>query len=87
MANRPWTHVENDRRIEAFNAWVRTQAVKKGFRLMSPGHQGFVHTLLRLAFNAGSNWQRRHGDFPAPEQGRSMTSKSAGESSKWGARA
>lgn len=64
MAN--WDHVESDRRKAAFNAWVRTQANKRGFRLLSPGAQGAVHGMLRMAFYAGSNWQRRHGGQPNP---------------------
>ena len=56
-----FTPADNEQRVAAFNAWVRTQAEKQGFRLLSPGAQGLVHRMLRLAFYAGSNWQRaRH---------------------------
>lgn len=70
MTSRPniktWTALDCRNRDAAFNAWVRTQAAKKGFHLLPAYNQDFVRGLLKVAFQAGSNWQRRRDRKNAP---------------------
>lgn len=59
------TPFEINERQQAFQKWWRT-ALRKNKRwpydALHPGNQGWVHEMVKTAFNAGTNYERQKNE-------------------------